>query len=261
MNTPERSQEQNLQRVFLSKFSIWMVASIVVIAFLTSLQARSADVFIDEGDVDFDTTPVGEPSKVEPAKTEPIATTAQAESSADRTPAQAGDPLSEGSSAAGSATDPSATAPGQDLGLDPMPATDPIADPIKSSPPVEKAKKSSKSKSNAKAKKASKKKVAEKKSKKAKKASKKAKKHKSTQASHSKKNKKRSVASVGDFKGGTYKVTRDDCKLQTKPGSKTFIGETSAERKLWVEKSSNPNYFKVRSRDGSPAYVKKNCFH
>ena len=263
MNTPVQVNRKTLQREFLSKFSIWMVASVLTLATLITIQAKSADVFIDEGEGDYDTTPVGNPA----AGALPSTSTPAADVTAtkERTPAQTelADPTV--------VQDGSSPSPGTDLGspsADPMPTTaspsiDPIIDPASDpmNKPVEpvKAKKSKKKESTAAHSKKSKKKVAKKAAKKSKK--KIAKKDKKTKSAKSDSNKKRKVASVGSFAGGSYKTTKDECKLQTKPGAKTFIGETVPSRKLWVEKSSNPNYYKVHGKDGSPAYVKKNCFN
>jgi hypothetical protein len=145
--------------------------------------------------------------------------------------------------------------PAADAGAAPMgaPVMDPSVAPVEEKKPVAK---------KAVAKKAAKK-AAKKESKKAaKKAAKKSNKKssKKSKVAATKSSKKRSVASADDYAGGSYQVTTKECNLQTKPGSKTFIGETRADKKLWVEKSGNPNYWKVYSKDGSPAFVKKSCF-
>ena len=49
-------------------FAKWISVSIIVIALIAALPAFSADVFVDEGDSDFDTTPIGGPAPAsEPA--------------------------------------------------------------------------------------------------------------------------------------------------------------------------------------------------
>ena len=138
---------------------------------------------------------------------------------------------------------------------------DPSVAPVEEKKPV--AKKEAKKAAHKAAKKAAKKSAKKESKKAAKKAAKKPGKKsakKSKVASSGKGSKKRSVASADEFAGGSYQVTKKECMMQTKPGSKTFIGETRADKKLWVEKSGNPNYWKVYSKDGSPAFVKKSCF-
>ena len=226
-----------LERAFVK----WISISFIVLALIVALPAFSADVFVDEGDGDFDTTPIGGPAPAsEPAA--PAVAQAGSDPSADMGAAPSGGPIED-------------LSPSADAGAAPMgaPVMDPSVAPVEEKKPVAK---------KAVAKKAAKK-AAKKESKKAaKKAAKKSNKKssKKSKVAATKSSKKRSVASADDYAGGSYQVTTKECNLQTKPGSKTFIGETRADKKLWVEKSGNPNYWKVYSKDGSPAFVKKSCF-
>ncbi|MBL7687694.1 MAG: hypothetical protein JNJ49_06640 [Bdellovibrionaceae bacterium] len=223
-----------LERAFVK----WISISFIVLALIVALPAFSADVFVDEGDGDFDTTPIGGPAPAsEPAA--PAVAQAGSDPSADMGAAPSGGPIED-------------LSPSADAGAAPMgaPVMDPSVAPVEEKKPVAKkavAKKAAKKESKKAAKKA------------AKKSGKKSGK-KSKVASTSKASKKRGVASTDEYAGGSYQVTKKECMMQTKPGSKTFIGETRADKKLWVEKSGNPNYWKVYSKDGSPAFVKKSCF-
>lgn len=227
-----------LERAFVK----WISISFIVLALIVALPAFSADVFVDEGDGDFDTTPIGGPAPAsEPAA--PAVAQAGSDPSADMSAAPSGGPIED-------------LSPSADAGAAPMgaPVMDPSVAPVEEKKPV--AKKAVAKKAAKKAAKKESKKAAKKAAKKTGKKSGK----KSKVASSGKMSKKRGVASADDYAGGTYQVTKKECMMQTKPGSKTFIGETRADKKLWVEKSGNPNYWKVYSKDGSPAFVKKSCF-
>lgn len=231
-----------LERAFVK----WISISFIVLALLVALPAFSADVFVDEGDGDFDTTPIGGPAPAsEPAA--PAVAQAGSDPSADMGAAPSGGPIED-------------LSPSVDDGSAAMgaPVMDPSVAPVEEKKPV--AKKSASKKAAKKAVKKESKKSGKKSAKKESKKSGKKSGKKSKVASSGKASKKRSVASADEFAGGRYQVTKKECMMQTKPGSKTFIGETRADKKLWVEKSGNPNYWKVYSKDGSPAFVKKSCF-
>lgn len=250
-------------------FAKWISVSIIVIALIAALPAFSADVFVDEGDSDFDTTPIGGPAPAsEPAAVPaavPVAVPAVAQASPDPaadtgSSAPTGGPI-EDLSPSGDANPPPISASGvPEVDNSPPPQAAPTRENMVVSKKAAKkaAKKAVKKAAKKAVKKAATKKAAAKKA--AKKPASKKSSKKSKIASSGKASKKRGIASGGEYSGGSYQVTRQECAMQAKPGSKTLIGETKADKKLWVEKSGNPNYWKVYSKDGSPAFVKKSCF-
>lgn len=231
----------------------WLAFSALALMLAAALPARSADVFIDEGDADFAPTPV---SSSDAGGKKPA--------SEDVPPASAASDLDSAigqlEPAAGEGATPSVA---EDLSLPgDAPATD-VAQPA----PVEKTKKTakaSKKKTEVKAaKKASKKKA--KVAKKAKKVEKKTakkngKKKKAIAQASSKSSKKRKVASVGKFAGGQYATTSRSCAMESSPGAGDSVGMTKAAHKLWVEDAGNTSYWKVYGKSGQAAFVSRDCF-
>lgn len=137
-----------LERAFVK----WISISFIVLALIVALPAFSADVFVDEGDGDFDTTPIGGPAPAsEPAA--PAVAQAGSDPSADMGAAPSGGPIED-------------LSPSADAGAAPMgaPVMDPSVAPVEEKKPVAKkavakkaAKKAAKKESKKAAKKAAKK--------------------------------------------------------------------------------------------------------
>jgi hypothetical protein len=71
--------------------------------------------------------------------------------------------------------------------------------------------------------------------------------------------KARKVASI-KYAGGQYVTTSRDCAMESAPGAGDVIGQTKAKRKLWVEESGDTGYWKVYSRSGQAAFLSRSCF-
>lgn len=257
-NASNETSQNSLQQTFWRWFSLSVLALMLAAAW----PARSADVFIDEGDGDFAATPVSSPAAA------PLAAAVAP------APVQAGPaPASEDSPIANPGTEldsqigqlEPATAPG---GTDPMAAPteaqpmDPVAEAPVETPKKASVKKSSKKK-DAKAKKSKSKKASKAKKSKAKKKDKKAsgkKKKKSSVSAATKSASKRKVASISKFAGGQYATTSRDCAMESAPGAGDAVGTSKASRKLWVEESGNTSYYKVYGKSGTAAFLPRDCF-
>lgn len=251
-NASEESATGSLHRNFWRWISFSVFALIVAAAF----QARSADVFIDEGDGDYAATPVSSPS----------ASGGKAPASeADVPPANPGSDLDappmDLEPAAGN---PSASDLGMPVDTVPMQKAPVGEAPIEKSKPAKKAKsahkdkkKSSKStKSSKKKEKKSSKKSSKKDSKKTSKKSKKKTHSASTNAAPSKAAKRK----VAAFFGGEYATTKKACTMESAPGAGDSVGTAAKDRKLWVEDSGNTSYWKVYGKSGAAAFVSRDCF-
>lgn len=268
---------QNSEQFDLTKtFWRWFSLSVLALMVAAAIPALSADVFIDEGDSDFNAaTPVSTPVAAA-VSTPQVSIPAAAEASADKKPASVDAtnvnggkaPASEDPSSAGSDLDssigelesPRAGQPGaSDLN---MPNDPP---PLIEEKPVKKSTKKTETKSG---KKSDKKKSA-KPAKKAKQKSdkKKSNKKKKDQKKSNKKLKKESAANeteatrqVATYAGGKYETTSKDCAMESAPGAGDSVGTARASRKLWIEDAGNTSYWKVFGKNGNAAYVSRDCF-
>lgn len=230
-----------LEREMLRTFVTWFSASVFLIGMIlmisVALNTQAADVFIDEQDGDYQATPVGGPAPASTGEAQPVANDYN---SATAAPIESTTPA----------------APVDNIGQD-LPSLEPEK-PVAAAPQKEMSKKKSKKGLDKKNAKKSDKKA---KAKLAKNDHSKKKKSKGKTAKKAD-SKKRKIASVGgDSKSGKFAVSAKSCHLATSPGAKTYVGETAAGKKLWVEKSKNAKYYKVHVRDGSAAYVSKSCFN
>jgi outer membrane biosynthesis protein TonB len=257
-NASEQTSLNSLQQTFWR----WLSFSVLALAMAAAWPARSADVFIDEGDGDFAPTPLSSPAST--AATEPVVAAepmkaGPAPASEDSPIASPGEELDSQigqlEPAAPSESDPMA------VPADPQPM-DPVVEAPVAKPKMTTAKKASKKKEAKTASaKASKKKSMAKKSKTKKKEKKTVKKKtKKKTVTSTKPNSKRKVASVTKFAGGQYATTSRDCTMESAPGAGDTVGTSKAARKLWVEESGNTSYYKVYGKSGSAAYLSRDCF-
>lgn len=230
-----------LNRVFWRWFSFAVVTLILAAA----VPAFSSDVFIDEGDGDFDSTAASAPAKTEKTvaaepTTAPIDADILNDFPTDNAVATTDAP----------AAKPDASAPAE-VSKPAAKKAKAKAKPAKVSKVEKKAK--AKAKPVAAVKKAKAKKVAAKASSK-KAASKKVAKHMGKS--------KRKVASAGGgkFAGGQYATTTRGCSMESAPGAKDSIGNSNAGRKLWVEDAGDSGYWKVYNKAGQAAYLSRDCF-
>lgn len=253
------SQQMDLTKAFWRWFSL----SVLVLMIAAAIPALSSDVFIDEGDGDF--------NAATPVSTLPISTPKDA--SADKKPASVGKtPASEEGSPVASDLDssigelesPKAGEPSpSDMNFPNDPPPPVVEKPVKKSTTKDKTAKKDKKKTD---KKTDKKKSASKKSDKKKKKSTADKKKKSKSSKPSKKKdsvtstEKSSTRKVASFAGGKYATTSKDCAMESAPGAGDSVGTARATRKLWVEDSGNTSYWKVYGKSGNAAYVSRDCF-
>lgn len=275
--------EKSLRNLFFR----WLMAAIAVTAFVTAFNvlrtntAYGADVFIDEGEGDFDKpTPVETPADnlVSSGAAGGTETGVGLDFDADMDAAKAGTadavaPLAatatENIGAAESAVSQKveSTMPESQVApIEPAESTVPVAKAAnKVAPPKAKAVKSAK-KATAKKDKKSAKMKASKSTKTADKASKNKSKKSSVALKSSKKKpvaksakKSRKIANI-KYAGGQYVKTSKDCPMESAPGAADTIGQTKANRKLWVEDAGDANYWKVYSKSGAAAYLSRSCF-
>ncbi len=196
-----------------------MFAFAIVVS--TSVFAED-DVFVDEGDGDFDTS-MPAPAKTEEKKTEPAAPVAQkAEPAPDMS-------VVEEELATPTIVEEKTDAPvptNEDIFADEEPETKPV---VKEDKPVKKAVE----------KKVATKKVVEKKVAKA--------------APKAKK-----VAKASKKGKGYFAWTADTCKLQRAPASTKSLGETAASKKIWVE-DYDEKFVKVWNKAGEEAFLAREC--
>lgn len=254
-----RSRQMFIKRILLSTLAIFAVALI------SSGRTMAADVFVDEGDNEFDKpTPVETPS-----------TGASLDLDADFAAGKPGD-----------SADPAATAvtPLDAPVIDTSNQNIETAQPQVAEVPAKKeaapkaarvnkpkaATKNAKKTASAKSSKSTKKTTtASKSSSKGKKAvaagkpssksASKAAKSKSKSASD-KKSSKRKVASTVKYAGGQYVTTSRECAMESAPGAGDSVGTTKSQRKLWVEDAGDGGYWKVYSKSGQAAFLSRSCF-
>lgn len=82
----------------------------------------------------------------------------------------------------------------------------------------------------------------------------------SNRSKASKKTAKRKVASVIKYAGGQYLSTSRECSMESAPGAGDTIGTAKAQRKLWVEDAADSGYWKVYSKSGQAAFLSRSCF-
>jgi len=233
--------EQSVRRMFV-KWLLFSTAAILAVALVSGARATAADVFIDEGEGDFDKpTPVETPIE-SPGNSVP---NAALDLDADFK-ASTGD-SSDASKVVDTATTEAAAAK----------QPEPIVK-AKAEKAVKVVKKTTKTsvKSG---------KVATKtgKAKSVKKTVAAVKTKKKTVAGKSKaakKTAKRKVASSVKYAGGQYVSTSRECAMESAPGAGDTIGTTMAKRKLWVEDAGDAGYWKVYSNSGQAAFLSRSCF-
>lgn len=245
--------EQSVRRMFV-KWLLLSTAAILAVALISGARATAADVFIDEGEGDFD--------KPTPVET-PVSNTgsgAGLDFDADFNASKGDSPD------ASPVVDPAqqvvdtATA----LPVATEPATAEVA-PVEAAPVKASKPKAAKKASKVTAKTTSKSKKVTAKAGKAKATKKTAvvKSKKKSVVSKSKGNKKttkRKVASAVKYAGGQYVSTSRECAMESAPGAGDTVGTTKAQRKLWVEDAGDGGYWKVYSKSGQAAFLSRSCF-
>lgn len=269
----------NLEKSLRHLFVRWLVAAVAALAVATVINAwtssnvLAADVFIDEGEGDFE--------KPTPVETPADSVAAAVTSSDQPVASDTGVGLDFDSDFnAGSKSDSSAISSGSVDSATPsvidttasqvestMPDTPvvPAADkqPQQKKPVVAKTAKSAKATK-------SEKKLAKSKTAKTAKTASKSEKAKGKKISDAKKagkkksadkagKKARKVASI-KYAGGQYVTTSRECAMESAPGAGDSIGQTKASRKLWVEDAGDNGYWKVYSKSGQAAYLSRSCF-
>lgn len=269
MSDSRNGSEPNFEKSLKQLFFGWLLAAFAIIAAATifnawsSNVAHAADVFIDEGEGDFEKpTPVETP----------------ADSSVMQSPGNEGSDSGVGLdfdadfNASKSVSSDSATPSEIDTTAAPVEATAvestmpdvPVTTAVAEKAKAEKvvAKRAVKPAKNAKAKPAkvtkSKKAVAKVEKTKGKKVADSKKSSKKKAAGKSVK-KPRKVASI-KYAGGQYVTTSRECAMESAPGAGDSIGQTKAKRKLWVEESGDASYWKVYSKSGQAAFLSRSCF-
>lgn len=239
------NQAANLQQSLQTAFWRWFSVAAVALLIAAALPAFAADVFIDEGDSDFN--PAAEGSI-------PVRTAASDSPASEMSPPIDAEILNEPSDAAPVAEAAPGSATTRYEGVQPF---EPKAVKKSEKKAKKTAKKDKAGKKLAKAK--SDKKKSAMKGKARKKVAATAKSGKSKKvAKHSKKN-QRKVASVR-YAGGQYATTKSDCMMESAPGAGDAIGQAKASRKLWVEDAGSGSYWKVYNKSGQPAFVSRSCF-
>ena len=272
----------NLETSLRHLFVRWLLAAVAALAVATVFNAWTssnvfaADVFIDEGEGDFEKpTPVETPADSQAAGVTSADADVGSDSGvgldfdADFNAGQAG------TADAGTPSVIDTTAPQVESTMQDAPVSVADAPPV-SEKPAKQVEKPAKKPVAAKAPKAKKvdKKAAKNKSPKASKAVAKAagkpEKSKGKKVSDTKKSSKkksadkpgkktRKVASI-KYAGGQYVTTSRDCAMESAPGAGDSIGQTKPSRKLWVEDAGDNGYWKVYSKSGQAAYLSRSCF-
>lgn len=277
----------NLEKSLRHLFVRWLVAAVAALAVATVINAwtssnvLAADVFIDEGEGDFEKpTPVETPADSVAATVtssdQPVASDTgvgldfdSAVSSDVNADFNAGSKSDSSASSSGSvdASTPSVIDTTASQVESTMPDTPVVPASGKQSqqkkPVVSKTAKSAKATK-------SEKKLAKSKTAKATKTASKSEKAKSKKISDAKKagkkksadkagKKARKVASI-KYAGGQYVTTSRECAMESAPGAGDSIGQTKASRKLWVEDAGDNGYWKVYSKSGQAAYLSRSCF-
>lgn len=244
--------EQSVRRMFV-KWLLLSTAAIFAVALISGARATAADVFIDEGEGDFDKpTPVETPVSNAGAGLDFDADfNASKGDSPDNSPVV--DPAQQ-------VVDTATTLP-----VATEPVTAEVA-PVEVAPVKVATPKAAKKASKVTAKTASKTKKVTAKAGKAK-ATKKTAVVKSKKKSvvskskgNSKKATKRKVASAVKYAGGQYVSTSRECAMESAPGAGDTVGTTKAQRKLWVEDAGDGGYWKVYSKSGQAAFLSRSCF-
>lgn len=243
--------EQSVRRMFV-KWLLLSTAAIFAVALISGARATAADVFIDEGEGDFDKpTPVETPVSNAGAVLDFDADfNASKGDSPDNSPVV--DPAQQ-------VVDTATVLP-----VATEPTTAEVA-PVEVAPVKVATPKAAKKASKVTAKTTSKAKKVAAKAGKAKATKKTAivKSKKKTVASKSKGSKrttKRKVASAVKYAGGQYVSTSRECAMESAPGAGDSVGTTKAQRKLWVEDAGDGGYWKVYSKSGQAAFLSRSCF-
>jgi hypothetical protein len=210
-----------MTKTWTQRIAALMFALAIVVS--TSVFAED-DVFVDEGDGDFDTMPVA--PQAEEKKAEPTAPVAQKAAPAPEMSAVE-EELATPTIVEEKTTDAPALS-NEDLFNDEDPAAKPVAQEEKPAP-VKKAAPAKEKKVAAKAPAKKEKKVA---------------KHSPTKA----------------FKKGKgyFAWTADVCKMVRSPASTKGLGETRASKKIWVE-DVDSKWVKVWNKDGKEAFLSRDC--
>lgn len=255
--TTDQTLDQQLWNLFF-KWLLIAVSTLVFLALVTtvlSTTARAADVFIDEGDADYE-------------QPMPVETPADQAAAPDQSVAPLS-PDAEVEQEAGVVSQESAPENTVDIDKD-FPNQQLTGELLQQSPPVEAApvllapvvppapkkvvkKKASLVKPVARSQVKAKSKAKVVKTKKMKKAS------APKRVAHQTKKIKRKIAST-KYAGGKYVVTAKDCVMESSPGAGDAVGKTASGRKLWVEDVGDAGYWRVYSRSGKAAYLARSCF-
>ncbi|MBN8539356.1 MAG: hypothetical protein J0L82_03135 [Deltaproteobacteria bacterium] len=261
--------EQSVRRMFV-KWLLFSTAVILAVALISGAHATAADVFIDEGDGDFD--------KPTPVET-PLDTSVQSPVSNTALDLDADFKASPGDSTdASTVVDTATTLPvpteavvteaveknastSTSTAESKTTATTAVPKPIAKAK-AEKAVKAVKkaSKASVKSEKVATKTGKAKARKKAVAVVKSKKKTVAVKAKATKKSAKRKVASTAKYAGGQYVSTSRECAMESAPGAGDTIGTTKAQRKLWVEDAGDSGYWKVYSKSGQAAFLSRSCF-
>lgn len=244
--------EQSVRRMFV-KWLLFSTAAILAVALVSGARATAADVFIDEGEGDFDKpTPVETPIE-SPGNSGPRA---GLDLDADFKASPGDSP--EASNVVDTATIlPAAMEPVVTEATTEATTEAAAAKPPK---PIVKAKTEKAVKV---VKKSNKTAVKTGKAKSVKKTAAVVKAQKKTVAGKSKATKKtakRKVASTIKYAGGQYVSTSRECAMESAPGAGDTVGTTKAQRKLWVEDAGDAGYWKVYSKSGQAAFLSRSCF-
>lgn len=241
--------EQSVRRMFV-KWLVLSTAAILAVALISGARATAADVFIDEGEGDFD--------KPTPVET-PVSNSGLEFDLEFKSPN--GDILNQTptSDPASTVVETATILPLTAEAIPPKAVVKEKAAKAKSEKVVKVVKKTAKASTKS-AKAAAK----NGKAKSGKKALAVVKSKKKAVASKSKvvtkKTSKRKVASAVKYAGGQYVSTSRECTMESAPGAGDAIGTTKAQRKLWVEDAGDAGYWKVYSKSGQAAFLSRSCF-
>lgn len=250
---------EKLQGAFLRWFALSVLTLVVVVA---TGRAFAADVFIDEGDGDFEqVTPVATPDSTAQGGGS-LDLDSDFKSGASSTAVTEPAPIVDTTGA-----DPMTAEKTPELKLDEPDSVKPqakgpkagfVKSAGKSAPKAAKAEKKDSKKSAKAAPKKSAVKAAKTSKKSAAKSASAKKSGKKKSASVSKSSRK--VASTVKFAGGMYATTSRECAMESSPGAGDSVGTSKSNRKLWVEDAGDAGYWKVYNKGGTAAYLSRICF-
>ncbi len=246
--------EQSVRRMFF-KWLLFSTAAILAVALISGARATAADVFIDEGEGDFDKpTPVETPmdsSKESPGNPGP---NAGLDLDADFKASKGDSPD------ASNVVDTATTLPVVTEAVVKGTSTETAAPKPTVKAKAEKAANKKTLKTSAKSSKVTTKTGKAKSGKKTVAVVKSKKKTIASKSKVAKKAAKRKVASTVKYAGGQYVSTSRECAMESAPGAGDTIGTTKAQRKLWVEDAGDAGYWKVYSKSGQAAFLSRSCF-